>query len=59
MINFIDIICVLVLTSYSNFFDKIMMLYLIFDLDSSDDLSLNELTIIIVGIINGFCKITN
>lgn len=57
--------CVLTITAYTHYINKVhcnsrfnLVLYLLFDLDCSGNISLNELLIIFKSIVMGYCKIT-
>jgi len=51
--------CVLVITAYTHYINKIHFLYILFDLDCNGGISLNELLIIFKSIIMGYCKLTD
>jgi len=42
-----------------NYKDKITFLYVVFDFDMSDNLSLDEVVAIFLCVIQGYCKITD
>lgn len=59
VLSIYELICVLTITAYTHYINKVHFLYLIFDLDCSGNISLNELLIIFKSIIIGYCKLTD
>ncbi|KAL4430203.1 hypothetical protein ABPG74_014762 [Tetrahymena malaccensis] len=58
LLSVYEFLCVLVITSYTHYINKIHFLYILFDLDCNGGISLNELLIIFKSIIMGYCKLT-
>jgi hypothetical protein len=58
LVSIYELICILVLTSYTHYINKIHFLTIVFDLDCNGGISLNELLIIFKSMVQGYCKLT-
>ncbi|CAK64368.1 unnamed protein product (macronuclear) [Paramecium tetraurelia] len=58
VLSIYELICILTITAYTQYIHKVHFLYIVFDLDCSGNISLNELLIIFKSIILGYCKLT-
>lgn len=59
LLSIYEFICVLTITAFTHYINKVHFLYILFDLDNSGNISLNELLIIFKSIVMGFCKLTD
>ncbi len=57
-INVFELLSLLILCSFSSIQNKVNMLYLIFDFNADDSLTLEELTVVTMCVIGAFCRIT-
>jgi Ca2+-binding EF-hand superfamily protein len=59
LLSIYEVICVLTITSYTTYINKIHFLEILFDLDNSGNISLNELLIIFKSVVMGYSKLTD